>query len=281
MLEEKEVIILKYIDDNLSIEKLNFGRTDRVQVGQVFIKKRCAPGSQNAFRSITKNAKKIGMLVNSSKTQILVISDSLNFMPQVYIVDADGNTIESTSELKVLGFHFGSKPTMHLHVASVLKKMRCKYWALRHLKKVGFNQNELVQVDKTTIRPTADYCSVAYHSLLTDEQDELLERAQVGALRAIFDPKLSGRKLRELADVTTLRECRIQQCDKLAAKCAASDRFSHWFPKREGRGTREQYQEYFARCDRLKNSPLYFMRRRLNGKEGLVYGERNRQFREA
>ena len=41
----------------------------------------------------------------------------------------------------------------------------------------------------------------------------------------------------------------------------------------EGGGLR--YVEFFARCERLKNSPLFYMRRRLNGKEGRVHGRRN------
>ena len=42
----------------------------------------------------------------------------------------------------------------------------------------------------------------------------------------------------------------------------------------------QKYKEEFARCDRLKNSPLYYMRRRLNGKEGKTYGKRNSKYRD-
>ena len=89
--------------------------------------------------------------------------------------------------MKVLGFEFGQKPTMHLHVESVILKIRRKVWMLRHLKKLGFTESELLMVYKSHIRPAADYCDVVYHSSLTDNQDERLERAQVGALRAIYD----------------------------------------------------------------------------------------------
>lgn len=133
------------------------------------------------------------------------------------------------------------------------------------------------------ILPIADYCSVVYHSMLTDEQDERLENAQVGALRAIFGYGVSARKLREKANIQTLRNRRIEQCDKFAEKCAASPRFSSWFPLKQGRRSArsaEVYKEEYARCDRLKNSPLFYMRRRLNGKEGKSYGERYCVYRE-
>ena len=80
-----------------------------------------------------------------------------------------------------------------------------------------------------------------------------------------------------------MRQRRIEQCDKFSAACVMSDRFSYWFPKKTGcrsaRGT-EQYLESFMRCKRLQNSPLFYMRRRLNGKAGKTYGSRNHERRE-
>ena len=283
VLVEKPVKIVKYIDNNVVIEKLNYGRMPMQLVAGKMIKKRRALPTQNAFRSINKNAGKKGMMVNSLKTQMLVVSDALNYTPFAFIEDRNGQEIASGDELKVLGFTFGPRPTVHKHVELTLKKIRRKYWALRHLKKLGFNQEELVKIYKSLLLPIADYCDVVYHSLLTDEQDQALERAQVGALRVIFDYKSSGRELREKAQLQTLRNRRVSHCDKFALKAANSDRFGHWFAKNptdRNQRVRETYTEHYARCDRLKNSPLFFMRRRLNGKEGLKYWERNREFRD-
>ena len=83
---------------------------------------------------------------------------------------------------------------------------------------------------------------------------------------------------------STLRERRIQACDKFASKCATSARFSSWFPPRESGRSRgrkaEVFHEDYTRCDRLKNSPIFYMRRRLKGKEGKIYGERNKIYRD-
>ena len=90
-------------------------------------------------------------------------------------------------------------------------------------------------------------------------------------------------KMRELAEVKTLRQRRIDACDKFANACQKSERFSEWFPLRPvGRsGVRrgEVFKEEFARCNRLRDSPLFFMRRRLNGKDGKTYGKRNEEYR--
>ena len=92
--------------------------------------------------------------------------------------------------------------------------------------------------------------------------------------------------MREKAGVPTLRARRVEACDKFAAKCSESSRFRDWFPRKvaSGRPVRgrkpEIFVEKFARCDRLRNSPLHYMRRRLNGKDGKLYGARNCKYRE-
>ena len=283
VLTEKTVKFFKYVDDNVSCAKLNFGTTITLTLGGFKIKTRQAIPTQNAFRSVTSRAKEIGMVVNNSKTTLLCVSDALNYRPETFIIDTDGTRIECSDSMKVLGFYFSNRPTVDLHVNMIMKKLRQKYWVLGHLKRVGFSDLELVKVYRSVLLPVVDYCCPAYHSMLTDLQDQLLERTQIGALRAIFGYKNTATELRQMAGVTTLRERRVDLTDKFAQKCLTSERFRHWFPASEGRRSgrnTERYREFFAKSDRLKNSPLYYMRRRLNGKQGREYGERNRKYRE-
>ena len=120
--------------------------------------------------------------------------------------------------------------------------------------------------------------------MLTDSQDEGLERLLTHDLKCIYGPGISGRRMRKMAGLDTLRDRRIAQCDRFASRCANSDRFSDWFHKnvarRSTRRKEEIYKEEYARCYRLYNSPLFYMRRRLNGRKGKKYGERNKQYRE-
>ena len=133
------------------------------------------------------------------------------------------------------------------------------------------------------LRPVIEYACPVYHSSLTDEQDERIERLQDHALKCIFGTDLSARKLRGLSGLVTLRERRETLVKKFALKCANDPVFEHWFPVRNtGRVTRNQdtYLEVTARCDRLKNLPIHYFRRILNGKEGKTYGVRNKSYRE-
>ena len=161
------------------------------------------------------------------------------------------------------------------------RRMRDTTWVLRHLKLAGFNEEELARVYRTIVRPVLDYCAVVYHPLLTDEQDQVVERLQAKALKNIYGYKDSYASMREKAGITTHRARRIELCDKFATKAAANPRFD-WFPLRTGRSGRhaETYRELPARTDRLFNSPLFYFRRRLNGKPGKKYGERNKEYRD-
>ena len=64
------------------------------------------------------------------------------------------------------------------------------------------------------IRPVAEYGCVAYHSSITDKQDEELERLQSHALKCIYGTDQSARQLRERANIQTLRVRREELCDK-------------------------------------------------------------------
>ena len=239
--------------------------------------------SQNVFRYVTKRAESIGMKVNKGKTSVLCVSDALKFHPEAFFEDTDGTRLSSGGHMKMLGFHMSSRPTVHAHIEVIRRRFRSRLWVLRHLRAAGFTQEELVKVYKSIIRPIPDYLAVVYHSMMTDEMDEILERLQSQALKSIYGWKIPYAQLREMSGVPTLRQRRIDMVDKFVAKCVKSPLFAHWFPKRRAprvaSRTGEVYQEFFARCDCLRNSPLFYMRRRLNGKIGKTYGERNKKYR--
>ena len=69
VLTEKMVVIVKYVDDNIIIEKVNFGNEPIVVSGGRQIKRKRAAGVQNAFVCIVSRAEYKGMLVNAEKNQ--------------------------------------------------------------------------------------------------------------------------------------------------------------------------------------------------------------------
>ena len=124
--------------------------------------------------------------------------------------------------MKVLGWHFSSSPNATAYIEVLKRRFRERYCVLRHLKRNLFSTEDLIKVYTSIVRPVADYMMIVYHSMITDSQDEALERFQTHALKCIFGPRLSGWRMRQMIDLPTLRERQIEAVDKFAHKCADS-----------------------------------------------------------
>ena len=263
--------LLRYIDDSFSLSKVNFENGIEFAVNGVQYRIKHAVQAQNIFRHMVKKAEGIGMKVNSSKTAMLCVSGARSFEAESFIEDKDLCRIGCQETMKVLGMRFSRRPNMDAHVEWLRKSFRQRYWTIRNLKNSGFTEEELVRVYKTIIRPVEDYGAVVYHSSLTAEQTQDLERLQDHALKCIYGAELSARELREQTGLTTLAERRIGLCRKFSSKLVSHPLFEHLFPKKatraSHRGNPEIYLETKGRCDRLKNSPISFYRRLLNKKE--------------
>ena len=121
--------------------------------------------TQNLFRCVVEKAVSRGMRVNNKKNKIICVSDALNYKVLAFIRDAEGEKISSAENMKVLGFHFDSRPTCHAHIEALRARMRETTWVIRHLKLSGFSEKELATVYKTVVRPVLDYCCVVYHPM--------------------------------------------------------------------------------------------------------------------
>ena len=92
---------------------------------------------------------------------------------------------------------------MSAQVEKLCTKFRQKVWAIRRLRKAGFNETELIKLYKSYIRPTIEYSGPIYHSMLTAEQDALIERQQFFALKNVYGFHYSHRRLLELFGLQT------------------------------------------------------------------------------
>ena len=164
---------------------------------------------------------------------------------------------------------FGTKPNVEPHVNYMLSKVRKKLWTLRHLKRAGMSSADLLKVFNCIIRPVLEYAASTYHSMLTIEQSTEIERVQKRACKLIFGWDSSYNSLVENGTIVTLKDRREQIALKFAKKTAENERFrDKWFPRREygftGLRNEMKYEEKFAKTERLKKSPIFYMRREMN-----------------
>ena len=141
---------------------------------------------------------------------------------------------------------------------------------LYHLRDSGFKGKQLYKLYCCYIRSIFEYCSVAYHALLTKGQSEDLERLHRHALRICFGNERDIRDVMAEESIESLQARRLRRCDAFIRKSRSNPRFQKWFPPRvevpwEIRNRRE-VDEVRARTVRRFMSPIAFLRRRANGK---------------
>ena len=147
-------------------------------------------------------------------TTLVCFSDALSYQADAYIENGDDQVIRGAPEMKALGVRFSNRPDWSRHVAWIRTSFRARLWILRNLKRSGFSTEELLTVYKSMLRPVVEYAAVVFHSGQTNEQDEWLKRLQNQALKCILGPFLSARQMRSLAGIPSLRQRRIELCDK-------------------------------------------------------------------
>ena len=259
---------LKYIDDVNLLEQLRL--SDAVSTFSHLKEKKEIPALQcgAGFKNIVQNARGIGMKVNPGKTQLVCISAALHSEVSSHVTVEEAERINSQESLTVLGFRFGSRPTMAEHMSLVTKKYNARSWVVRHLKMAGVPSEDIVQVYAATVRASIEYASTVYHTMLTSSQSEEIERMQRRCLKIIYGFRVSYREALERAGLQTLAERRSVAFCKFMRKAAGSDRFRHWFPVQERKNydlrRPLKYVEYHANTERLYKSPLFTMRRLLN-----------------
>ena len=216
---------------------------------------------------MAENAESIGMRVNVAKTQLLCISSNNGYITSAAIRVGD-DTITSGSTMKLVGFTFGSSPTIEAHVTSIREEYRVKVWFLFHLRESGIKGMNLYRLYCCYLRSRIEYLSAAYHSMLLKGQAEALERLHHYSLRLCFgfDGDIEAR-MTEL-NIETLRERQLRRSDSFIAKVATNPRFSHWFPAREEGPmrlrNRREILEVRSKTERRHNGPIAYIRRRAN-----------------
>ena len=207
------------------------------------------------------------MLVNAAKTQFLCIASNL-FSSCSSFIQAGDKRIDSQNDMVLLGFAFGRRPTMDAHVNLIKKKYRARSWLIRHLKNAGVPTGDLIKTYSTVVRSVIEYAAAVFHSMLTATQTEDLEGLQRWTLKILYGWDTSYEKAFELTGLPLLEERRTQILERFTEKTAANPRFAAWFPEHEPYPYQirrpKKINEELAKTNRLRNSPIFMMRRILN-----------------
>ena len=105
------------------------------------------------------------MKVNGNKTQMLCIHPCIHNHVEIHI-EHESIRINSTKDMKIIGFNFDKNPKATYHVKKTIEKFYSHLWTLRFLKRGGLGEHKLLELYNSVIRSAVEYSSVVYHSIV-------------------------------------------------------------------------------------------------------------------
>ena len=208
------------------------------------------------------------MKLNEKKSKVMILNPAhtLDFPPRLTFNGID--FMEVIDAIKLVGIMITSDLKWRKNTANLVKKGMGKIWMIRRLKNIGATTEELLEVYKLQVRSTLELAAPVWHSGITGEESDDLERVQKIAFRIILGENYCSYDIA----VTTLEEellstRREGQCMKFARKLSIDPRFKDKFCKPHERDTRAEptpFMEQRTRTARFYKSPIPYFTRLLN-----------------
>ena len=138
------------------------------------------------------------------------------------------------------------------------------------LKYVGVGTEDLIEIYVLYIRSIAEYCSTVFHSTLTTEQSNKLERIHKKGLKIILgDMYMDYESALEMTGLDTLFSRRGNRCLDFALKCTQHFKNSRLFPLNRKQPqcpdrNKEKYVVNFAKTTSYLKTTIPFCQRLLN-----------------
>ena len=157
-----------------------------------------------------------------------------------------------------------------LNTANIVKKVNARMELLRKVASFGTSREELRNIYILFIRSLLEQSATVWHSSLTSDNSNDLERVQKSAMKVIFQENYNGYKYAlTILDLETLSDRREQLCLSFAQKCVKNKKTQHMFPlnnKTHNMNTRitEKFQVQYANTGRLKDSSIIYIQTLLN-----------------
>ena len=209
------------------------------------------------------------MKLNEKKSQQIIFNFNRDkqFTTEVRL---KGEPLEIVEEVKLLGVIITKDLKWDKNTSYIVKKANKKMRMLHIASKFTRNREHLKQIYKTFIRNNLEFSSNVWHSSLTKENRQDLERVQKAALRVILrGDYLNYEDALKLTKLESLEERRASISLKFAKNCLKNVNFSKLFPLKKishAMNVRnpDKYVVKSANTERFKRSTIPFLQRQLN-----------------
>ena len=211
------------------------------------------------------------MLINGKETKTIIFNYTNKYQFTTRLT-LDGQNVEVIDSTKLLGTIISNDLKWSLNTAVIVKKANARMELLRKVSSFGASVEDLKTIYTLFVRSLLEQSATVWHSSLTQENIEDLERVQRSALKVILkDNYESYQKALTFLDMKTLKERREELCLSFALKCLKHPKSNDMFPLNDKPNIETRNQEKFsvqhAYTDRLKNSGIIYMQNLLNQHE--------------
>ena len=223
--------------------------------------------SQNYLNKIEAWTKENQMALNTRKTKYMVINFTQKYKFSTRL-SLENTRLEEVTECNLLGLSLNNQLTWHNNSEKIVRKANTRMIILHKLYEFNLPVEEMVNIYILFIRSVVEYACVVWHSSISNEESDNIERVQKTALRIILKSDYENyTSALRIACLTTLRERRQKLSLSFAKKCIKSDYNADLFPEIDKMVNTRLHEKYYvtpARTERLAKSTIPYLQRMLN-----------------
>ena len=225
-------------------------------------------GVQNNLNYINNWTNKNLMVLNESKCNYMLFSRSKTDIATRLTIN--GQYLDRINVTKILGLWISEDLSWTKNCQEICQKAYSRLSMITKLKYVGVNTEDLLDIYILFIRSITEYCAVVFHSSLTQQQSDKLEKIQKTCLKVILDDMyINYEAALEMTALQTLHQRRLNRCLDFSLKCVKHPRNTRLFPLNPSTSehflrTREPFQVNFGRTKDYMESAIPFCQRLLN-----------------
>ena len=211
------------------------------------------------------------MLLNTKKTNAMIFNFS-NQRQFTSRIEVEQETVEVITQTKLLGVIVNNKLTWDKNTRFLVQKANSRMRLLHKLVSFSVPVEDLINIYILYIRSIVEQSCQVWHSSLTLENLQSLERIQKNALKIILQEEyLNYSNALSITGLKSLFERRNDLCLRFAIACTKNDKAKSMFPLNEVSNSydvntryRETYKVVKCKTKRFKNSAIPYMQTLLN-----------------
>ena len=174
--------------------------------------------TQDTLDSISNWTRENLMKLNEAKCKYMIFSRSnAKFATRLTI---NNQNLERIDVIKLLGIWISEDMSWSRNCQEICQKTYSRLSMITKLKYVGVCLEDLLDIYILFIRSVTEYCSVAFHSSLTQQQSDKLEKIQKTCLKLILGKMyVSYAAALEMCGLDSLSDRREKRCLDFSLKC--------------------------------------------------------------